>query len=145
MRKVCAMAGCKAITTTRYCPKCQAIMANKAKQHAKTRARKSQVNMQDSHKAFYGSAAWKKLRDKKLRQDPLCESCLDKGFIKEGRDIDHIVEIKDDWDRRLDITNLKTLCRSCHMAKTAEEKRQRKSMSRMESPRENRAGKYSFY
>lgn len=131
MRKVCAQAGCKNITTSRNCPKCQAKLDLKAKEHAKTRARKSQVNMSDSHKSFYGSAAWRNLRNKKLKLNPLCEDCLDKGFLNEGKDIDHIVEIKDDWDRRLDLTNLRTLCRSCHMAKTAAVRKQRKTVGRM--------------
>tara|TARA_Y100001951_G_scaffold104784_1_gene117738 strand:- start:4188 stop:4523 length:336 start_codon:yes stop_codon:yes gene_type:complete len=101
----------------------------KAKEQAKVRGRISKVNMKDSVSSFYGSAAWKNLRDKKLRLDPLCEDCKDNGFIKEGMDVDHIVEVKDDYSRRLDITNLRTLCRSHHVHKTHRVKQERKNKS----------------
>ena len=133
MSKVCAQAGCRNITKTRNCPKCQAAFDMKSKEYAKKRARKSKVNMSNTHKAFYGSAAWRNLRNAKLKKDPLCQVCLPKGYLNEGKDIDHIVEVKDDYSRRLDITNLQTLCRSCHMFKTHSERKQReKSVGRME-------------
>jgi len=55
------------------------------------------------------------------------------GFLRSGQDIDHIVEIKDDYSLRLEMTNLQTLCRSCHAQKTHRERleRQGKSVSRM--------------
>jgi 5-methylcytosine-specific restriction protein A len=124
-KKVCASVGCRSITTKRYCPSCERAVELKAKEHAKTRARKSKVNMTDKNKTFYGSKEWRNLRDKKLRKDPLCEDCKDNGFLREGKDVDHVVEIKDDYSRRLDITNLRTLCRSCHMHKTHKVRRDR--------------------
>lgn len=133
MNKVCAQAGCKTITKNRNCNECQRIADIKSKQYSKKRAVKSKVSMNKSSRAFYGTTAWKTLRDRKLQKDPLCQMCLSKGFLKDGHDIDHIIEIKDDYSLRLDIRNLQTLCRSCHMHKTNEERNiRKKSVSRME-------------
>ncbi|HCG9221686.1 TPA: HNH endonuclease [Vibrio parahaemolyticus] len=129
MRKVCASAGCRNITTKRHCTSCQAVIDKRSKEYAKKRARKSSARYEDKYKSFYGSPEWRSLRDKKLRKDPLCEDCKDNGFIREGKDVDHVIEIKDDWSLRLDITNLRTLCRSCHMRKTARERTNRRNES----------------
>jgi 5-methylcytosine-specific restriction protein A len=81
-----------------------------------------------THKAFYGSVNWKALRLRKLKKDPLCQICLANGFYKEGLDIDHIVEVTDDYSLRLELSNLQTLCRSCHMKKTNDERIKRKKV-----------------
>jgi 5-methylcytosine-specific restriction endonuclease McrA len=128
MNKVCAQAGCRTITTKRNCTTCQQKSDLKSKEYAKKRARKSTRSLHKSNRAFYGSSDWKALRIRKLKKDPLCQMCLPKGFLKDGMDIDHIVEIKDDYSRRLDISNLQTLCRSCHMYKTNQERILRKKM-----------------
>jgi 5-methylcytosine-specific restriction protein A len=122
MNKICAQAGCRTITTKRNCIKCQSKFDLKSKEFAKKRARKSTVNMGHSNRQFYGSTEWKALRTRKIKKDPLCQVCLPKGFLSEGKDIDHIIEIKDNYSLRLDITNLQTLCRSCHMYKTNKER-----------------------
>lgn len=127
MNKICATAGCRNITSERHCKACSNVLDRKAKESAKRRARASSERYSDKYKTFYSTTAWKKLRALKLSKDPLCENCLDNGFVKAGHDIDHIVELKDDYTRRLDMSNLMTLCRPCHMAKTARERRERLS------------------
>jgi 5-methylcytosine-specific restriction protein A len=122
MNKICAQAGCKTITTKRNCITCQTKFDIKSKGFAKKRARKSSSEMMDSSRHFYGSVEWKALRTRKIKKDPLCQICLPKGFLREGKDIDHIIEIKDNYSLRLSITNLQTLCRSCHMYKTNKER-----------------------
>ncbi|MBD6961599.1 HNH endonuclease signature motif containing protein [Vibrio parahaemolyticus] len=125
MRKVCASAGCKNVTSSRYCSKCQRKADERSREHAKKRARTSARRYEDKYKSFYGSQAWRDLRLLKLKRDPLCEDCKANGFLREGYDVDHVVEIKDDFSRRLDITNLRTLCRSCHVTKTIHARKQR--------------------
>lgn len=125
--KICASAGCRKTTRKRFCASCQQKADEISKRSAKKRARSSTSRGGDKYKAFYGSPAWKALRERKLKQDPLCEVCKANGFIREGKDIDHVVEIKDDFSLRLDITNLRTNCRSCHMAKTARARKERES------------------
>ncbi|MCO7126627.1 HNH endonuclease [Sporolactobacillus shoreicorticis] len=68
--------------------------------------------------AFYQSSAWKKTRAYVIaRANGLCEECLAKGYIKAGRVVDHVIPLKERWDLRLDVDNLKYLCQDCHNKK----------------------------
>lgn len=59
---------------------------------------------------FYHSAAWKKLSKVVLaRAGYKCAEC---GGL--ATEVHHVIEIKDDWSRRLDVSNLVALCTSCH-------------------------------
>ncbi|WP_192820185.1 HNH endonuclease [Rufibacter sp. LB8] len=70
---------------------------------------------------FYTSTAWRKLRARKLANDPLCTHCQKKGIITLGSDIDHVLSIAKRPDLKLDYDNLQTLCKSCHSIKTSSE------------------------
>lgn len=69
---------------------------------------------------IYSSTRWRKLRAAKIRQNPLCEMCLQKGKTTIGIDIHHIVSFVDIDDplRRKDVAynydNLQSLCKVCH-------------------------------
>lgn len=76
---------------------------------------------------FYNSMAWRRTRKAVLMEQPLCVRCLEEGVVETAVIVDHVIELKDDWEKRLDITNLHPLCRSCHNTKTAEEKQKRKN------------------
>ena len=56
-----------------------------------------------------------------IKQEPLCEMCKENERLTVATEVDHIVPIKKDWSKRLDINNLQSLCHSCHMKKTAGE------------------------
>ena len=75
--------------------------------------------------AFYNSKMWRSLRNYKIQMQPLCEQCERKGLTEAGREIDHIVAIKD-GGQRLALGNLQTLCSSCHASKSAKEREARK-------------------
>ncbi|WP_115340543.1 HNH endonuclease [Staphylococcus saprophyticus] len=66
--------------------------------------------------AFYNSTQWRKLRQQVLMRDNyLCQHCLDEGVVNDKNLIvHHIVELKDDWSKRLDMENLEAVCFSCH-------------------------------
>ncbi|XBQ15813.1 MAG: HNH endonuclease signature motif containing protein [Oceanicaulis sp.] len=82
---------------------------------------------------FRGSAAkrgydrdWRKLREIKLKRDPLCEDCLADGRTEPAREVDHVERFRDadgriDHRKRLDPKNLRSLCKPCHSRKTARE------------------------
>lgn len=53
--------------------------------------------------------AWRKLRKQHLAQHPTCVRCG-----RPGMDVDHIVSVRQAPRRRLDPTNLQTLCHGCH-------------------------------
>ena len=104
--KPCAYPGCPALTHERYCEKHKQIV-NK------------QYNRFDRDKdsqAFYESVAWRRLRRIKLQMNPLCEEC---GRAK-ATTADHIVPIKQ-GGATLDVSNLQSLCGSCHGRKSIRE------------------------
>ena len=68
--------------------------------------------------SFYLSLEWKNLRNYKLSMTPLCEECKRNGVFTGANEVDHIIPIVIDPEKRLDIDNLQSLCKSCHSAKT---------------------------
>ena len=64
---------------------------------------------------FYKTAAWVKARQLALiRDDYLCQHCLKKGRYETATLVHHKIEIREDFDKRLDQDNLEGLCASCH-------------------------------
>lgn len=64
-------------------------------------------------------ADWRKLRAEHLKRHPWCRLCG-----AQATDVDHIVPRRIAPERRLDPTNLQSLCKSCHSgAKQREERR----------------------
>lgn len=59
---------------------------------------------------------WRALRDRYIRQNPLCVMC--KPLLRPGRIVDHVIPVHVAPNRRLDETNLQTLCDSHHTYKT---------------------------
>ncbi|HHW4400228.1 HNH endonuclease signature motif containing protein [Aeromonas veronii] len=75
----------------------------------------------NKNQLFYNSGAWRQLRDSfmSLKENLLCQRCLAVGITQAAEIADHIIEINDNWERRLDPTNLQPLCWCCHNTKTA--------------------------
>jgi 5-methylcytosine-specific restriction protein A len=68
------------------------------------------------------SSDWRIVRVHALRRDNyLCVACLRDGIATLALDVDHITPITTAPDRRLDLTNLQSLCRPCHVTKTRRE------------------------
>lgn len=63
------------------------------------------------------SAAWRRLRERVLARDPICQECYKRDYITPATDADHING--DPSDNRM--TNLQGLCHSCHSRKTRRE------------------------
>ena len=64
---------------------------------------------------------WRKIRNKRIKADPLCAHCLAEGFITPGQEVDHIVARRDGG--RDEYENTQTLCKKHHRLKTDEENR----------------------
>jgi 5-methylcytosine-specific restriction protein A len=77
-----------------------------------------QTSKASRHERGYGKE-WDKKRERKLREQPLCEYCLAKGKITPAKSVDHNIPKAeggtDDWE------NLRSACDPCHKTKTAEE------------------------
>lgn len=64
-------------------------------------------------------STWRRIRNRKIKADPLCEPCLRDGRTRAATEVDHIVPI--DSGGTHETGNLQSICRSCHAAKTARE------------------------
>lgn len=103
-----------------YCTRC----------HDQRKAKQPRLSHNDPQydvkaQEFYQSKQWKILSKKHKQQNALCIHCLDYGLVTPAQVSDHIIEIRDDWDKRLDPDNLQSLCHTCHNTKTAKERRKR--------------------
>jgi len=66
-------------------------------------------------KIFYNSDAWLAVREEALIRDIyLCQECLRRKKITPADMVHHIVPLRDDWDKGLDLDNLESLCSACH-------------------------------
>lgn len=73
-----------------------------------------------ARRKIYDSERWRRLREWKLINNPLCELCLKDGNTVPAEDIHHIVsfmEVDDINERKrlaYDYDNLMSLCKRCH-------------------------------
>lgn len=69
---------------------------------------------------IYNTARWRELRESKLRNNPLCEKCLEEGRTTPADDIHHIQSFMSSDDPIIrkalafDSNNLMSLCDWCH-------------------------------
>lgn len=119
--KFCSHAGCRNLIplTERYCSKHKHEESSRVYFHRKHSGGK--------YEAFYHSTVWKKLSYQYKLANPMCEACLKRGVIRKVDIADHIVPIKQDWTKRLDYSNLESLCQYCHNDKTESEQLSKKS------------------
>ncbi|WP_349773696.1 HNH endonuclease [Sutcliffiella horikoshii] len=48
------------------------------------------------------------------RDNHLCQRCIKQSKLQAAQLVHHIVEVKVDWSKRLELTNLESICHSCH-------------------------------
>ena len=71
---------------------------------------------------FYGSMAWKRLRQTFISLHPLCQFCLENNKIEPAIELHHAVPFlrggseEERWELFLDEKNLIPLCSRCHTA-----------------------------
>lgn len=94
---------------------------SKRQESAKRYNQRVRFTSDKKYSDFYKSKAWRNKRKQVLIRDKyLCQSCLRKGVVKsiESKErfyVHHLIELKDDWDKRLDMDNLETVCAKCHI------------------------------
>lgn len=83
------------------------------------------LRTREGRQTFYKSPKWRRLRNQKKQDQPLCESCLKKGILKPMDAVHHIIDISDKLteENALDYSNLMSLCDSCHSKITSQKKR----------------------
>lgn len=95
----CGEPGCRTLVRSGRCPE-HRLEAARARGTTKERG--------------YDSRCWKKVRIMKLARQHLCEDCAIEGIVTEATQVHHIVAIRDNPRKRLQIENLKSLCGPCH-------------------------------
>lgn len=101
---LCNKAGCTSLTRERYCSK-----------HTKESNRYNRERTDSKYTDFYKTTEWKIARDIALARDNYqCVLCKRKGIKKKADMVHHIIPVKKDWSKRLDINNLMSLCDGCH-------------------------------
>ena len=114
-KRPCRHQGCAeyALDGKRFCARHHAEHENKRKRESRAR------NGRPEWDAMYRDGRWYSLRARKLRQQPLCEDCLEYGVAREATDVDHDVAHRGNPALFYDIENLRSLCHECHSSKTA--------------------------
>lgn len=99
-----------------YCSVCRPIVEAEREERIRQSRLKSNRRYNSTrdpkYVRFYNSIEWRTLSAKRLDEDGyLCAWC---GGI--ATEVDHIVAIQtpEGWERRLDYTNTRSLCTTCH-------------------------------
>lgn len=101
---LCNKGGCTRLTRERYC----SIHQGEYNRYNKERTDREYTD-------FYKSKEWLVVRAIALARDRYqCVMCRNKGIITKATMVHHIVPVKKDWNKRLDINNLMSLCDACH-------------------------------
>ena len=65
---------------------------------------------------FYGSKTWRNTRQAIIRRDKYCQRCINLYglYTYETLEVHHIKKINYNWELRLNLDNLITVCKTCH-------------------------------
>ena len=82
---------------------------------------------------MYSTKTWTQdLRPAQLLREPFCRECAAKGIRTKAVVVDHIIPHRGDWERFTDRTNLQSLCKHHHDAKTMQELRKAHPIRRVD-------------
>lgn len=92
--------------------KCECTKVRVRDYNKKVRYNKDNIE----YSKFYDSPYWKRMSKYiRIKYNGLCLYCLIKYEIEALADVvHHIIELKEDYSKRLEEDNLLTLCHSCH-------------------------------
>lgn len=105
-KRPCSYPGCPKLTDGRFCEEHQ-------KQENK---RYEKYDRSPEMKKRYGRA-WKRIRDRHIAQNPLCEVCKKNGKLTPVEEVHHIVPLSQGGTH--EDSNLMSLCKACHSEITA--------------------------
>lgn len=114
MKKLCNKFGCNNLIDLkdRYCDEHK---KETQEQIRKWRKDYDDKRKDDRYRKFYKSTQWKIVRDYILKRDNyICQECIKDNKMTICNTVHHIVEVKDDFSKALDESNLITLCADCH-------------------------------
>lgn len=105
-KRPCSHPGCPELTDHRFCEV-------HAKQEA---ARYEKYDRDPATRRRYGRA-WKRIRDRYIAANPLCEECKKNNRLTPATEVHHILPLSRGGTHAVD--NLMSLCTPCHSAITA--------------------------
>ena len=111
MYRVCGRCGKK----VEYGKQCDcSINYNKARYKRYNKVIRNREDNKEYGK-FYSGKQWKVMRNAvATKYNGLCLKCLAQGKINRYNVIHHIVELREDMSKALDLNNLIPLCHGCH-------------------------------
>ena len=109
MKKICTRCNRRLVSVSKkYCEVCEAKSNYRHKEYIKYR---KDIREQ----SFYSSDPWRLKREKiKDKDNGCCLLCLNEHKSKSMDTVHHIIELKEDWNKRFEEDNLISLCESCH-------------------------------
>lgn len=123
IKKICSKSACSILVDVgqRYCDK------HKEQEQLDKRDRNKYYDTyqrDQRSKDFYQSSEWLTVREQALvRDNYLCQDCLDEKQLTKADVVDHMKPIKLFWELRLVLSNLRSLCHTHHNQKTAEDRK----------------------
>ncbi|MFR3071994.1 MAG: HNH endonuclease [Paeniclostridium sp.] len=131
LKKFCRC-GKKIPQNIKMCSECEAkLTKSKRKGYKDYKSKRTDIKEQKfyslSNKAWVITKEVVKARDNGVCL--LCESKNDKGYVD---DVHHIIELKEDWSRRFDMSNLICLCKRCHFYVHKKYRKDNKSKKEMQ-------------
>ena len=116
IKKLCSYSGCNVLVDygTKYCDKHRTKDKERYKDYRRSRL---QDREEKARQDFYNSTEWKNIRDLVIRKCFAIDivEYYKTGQIVMGYTVHHIIELKDDWNKRLDINNLIYLSQENHI------------------------------
>lgn len=92
--------------------RCGAIVEKRCDRCEPPRHRRGYDNRTTAERGYDNQ--WRKLSERYRAKYPLCERCEEQGRVTAAEEVHHKVPINVDASRRLDWSNLMSVCRKCH-------------------------------
>lgn len=67
-----------------------------------------------AHAWVYKTAVWQRIRAERLRNNPLCQYCAERGETVPATVVDHIKPHRGNRELAFDLWNTQSLCKDCH-------------------------------
>ncbi|MGJ9381521.1 HNH endonuclease [Salipaludibacillus sp. CF4.18] len=124
--KTCNKIGCSSLTKGKYCDEHE---EHEGITKAESNKQYDMYARDQKSRQFYNSSEWKAVRNvARARVNNLCEICLNEDVITVADVADHIIPIKVNWNKRLELSNIQMCCHFHHNLKTQEDKRKYKDV-----------------
>ena len=102
-KRPCRFPGCPALTDKRFC-----------EIHTKQDSREYERHHRDPATYKRYGKEWRKIRNRYIAANPLCELCKQEGRFTPAQEVHHIVPLSDGGTHEW--SNLQALCTPCHSA-----------------------------